>query len=274
MDRISPIFNQLRPNASVFFTGQLCTPAAFTEETSGHLHLLKCGTLHLKDSSGVAQEFSQPTLIFIAKPLHHSLNPGGQSTDLICAHINFGNRTNNPVLRSFPSIVAIPLSSAISLGPLIEIIFHEAFGTHCAKQLALNRLLDYLLILLFRHVVEHQMINESALLGLSDPRLSRAITAIHESPDKLWSLELLAKEAGMSRTRFADMFRQTVGQTPMDYLTDWRISLAQTLLLSGKNIKAIASKLGYQNPSSFTRVFLKKTGRSPLEWQKVSQTTN
>ncbi len=271
MDRISPIFNQLRPSADVFFTGQLCESAPFTADTNGHLHLLKSGAVYLKDDTGVIHEFSEPTLIFIAKPLHHSLKPNLEGADLICANVNFGNRTRNPILRSFPKIVAISLSSAISLRPLIEIIFHEAFSSHCAKQLALNRLLEYLLILLFRYVVEHKLINENALLGLSDARLSRAITAIHESPDKLWSLELLAKEAGMSRTRFADLFKRTVGQTPMDYLTDWRITHAQALLLSGKNIKTISSKLGYQKPSSFTRVFLKKTGQSPLEWQTANQ---
>lgn len=243
MDRISPIFHQLRPGADVFFTGQLCEAVSFSADTNGHLHLLKSGAVCLKDDTGVTHEFSEPTLFFIAKPLHHSLKPNLEGADLICANVKFGNRTENPILRSFPKIVTISLSSAISLGPLVQIIFHEAFSSHCAKQLALNRLLEYLLILLFRHVVEHRLVNENALLGLSDARLSRAITAIHESPDKLWSLELLAKEAGMSRTRFAALFKRTVGQTPMDYLTDWRISHAQAFYCRVKILKPYQASL-------------------------------
>jgi AraC-like DNA-binding protein len=271
MDRISPIFNQLRPSAKVFFDGRLCDTASFQEGSSGHLHLLRSGAIELKGDSGSTCAISEPSIIFIANPFAHSLKPHRLGADIICANISFGNGIDNPILRSFPSSVVIPLSSALSLAPTLEIVFHEASSRHCAKQIALNRLLEYLLVLLFRYVIERQILSESALLGLYDGRLGKAITAIHEHPYKTWSLELLAKQAGMSRTRFADLFKKTVGQTPMDYLTDWRISLAQNLLLAGKPIKHISTSLGYQNPSSFTRVFTKKIGQSPLHWQQINQ---
>ena len=71
----------------------------------------------------------------------------------------------------------------------------------------------------------------------------------------------------MSRASFAAHFRQTVGTTPLDYLTDWRVSVAQTLLKSGKPLKLVAPEVGYSHPVALTRVFTKRIGISPTQWQ-------
>ena len=76
----------------------------------------------------------------------------------------------------------------------------------------------------------------------------------------------LAVVAGMSRTSFTSLFRQLVGQTPADYLSDWRIGLAQTGLARGSSIKQLTSELGYANPSALSRAFAAKVGHSPREW--------
>ena len=107
------------------------------------------------------------------------------------------------------------------------------------------------------------------LAGLADPRLAKAITAMHERPEQSWSLEQLAESAGMSRARFAVHFREMVGMTPLDYLTDWRIGIAQSQLKAGKSLKLVAPAVGYMSPAAFTRVFSQRIGVSPTEW--VSQ---
>ena len=70
----------------------------------------------------------------------------------------------------------------------------------------------------------------------------------------------------MSRARFAVHFRETVGMTPLDYLTDWRIGVAQALLKAGKSLKLVAPAVGYMSPTAFTRVFSQRIGASPTEW--------
>ena len=89
---------------------------------------------------------------------------------------------------------------------------------------------------------------------------------MHERPEYAWSLETLAQEAGMSRARFAIRFRETVGTTPLEYLTDWRICVVQCLLKRGKPIKTIALLVGYQSPAALRRIFTKKLGIPPSQW--------
>jgi AraC-like DNA-binding protein len=70
----------------------------------------------------------------------------------------------------------------------------------------------------------------------------------------------------MSRARFATRFREVVGITPFDYLTNWRLGVAQTMLRKGKSLKLIAPAVGYANATALTRIFTQRLGISPSEW--------
>ncbi len=133
------------------------------------------------------------------------------------------------------------------------------------RQTALDRLFDYLLILIIRHVVNSGTVSAGVLAGLADPRLGKALIAMHETPRKPWKLEDLADAAGMSRTRFADQFRTVVGLTPIEYLTFWRMTIARQLLSKGKPVKTVAAEVGYDSAAAFSRVFSRMTGQSPRE---------
>ena len=104
------------------------------------------------------------------------------------------------------------------------------------------------------------------LAALADPQLAKAITAMHERPEQDWTLVELALTAGMSRARFAVHFRETVGIAPLDYLTDWRVGVAQTLLRRGQSIKVVAPAVGYSSPAAFSRVFTKRVGVPISDW--------
>ena len=84
------------------------------------------------------------------------------------------------------------------------------------------------------------MVESGVLLGLPDSRLAPMITSIHNRPEYAWSLEGLAKLAGMSRARFAAHFRTLIGMTPFEYLTEYRIGVAQGLLKRGEPLKIVA----------------------------------
>jgi transcriptional regulator GlxA family with amidase domain len=88
------------------------------------------------------------------------------------------------------------------------------------------------------------LVDSGVLMGLSDLRLGKAIEGMHKHPETSCSLEQLAQRAGMSRARFAAYFRQLVGMTPFDYLTDWRMGVAQTMLRKGNSLKLIAFRCG------------------------------
>lgn len=148
----------------------------------------------------------------------------------------------------------------------MALLFGEAFADLPGRQAGIDRLAEYALVLLLRYAIEARIVNGGLLAALADPRLSKALMAMHERPEHPWTLEELASDAGMSRARFAAHFRATMGTTPLDYLTDWRISVAQTLLKRGKPLKLVAPMVGYSNPVALARVFARRTKLSPSAW--------
>lgn len=101
------------------------------------------------------------------------------------------------------------------------------------------------------------------LFALSDKRVGAAIKAIHREPSRRWTVETLATEAGMSRASFAAHFRRLVGESPIEYLTHWRMLLAGRRLEHGEPIGAIANSLGYESESAFRTAFKRVTGNTP-----------
>ena len=108
----------------------------------------------------------------------------------------------------------------------------------------------------------------SWLGGLRDPYVGRALTALHESPARDWTLEALAQQAALSRSAFAERFAQFVGHPPMQYLTNWRMQLATNYLRSGtESVAAVANRVGYDSEAAFSRAFKKAVGTPPSEWR-------
>ncbi|MCM2505506.1 AraC family transcriptional regulator [Aureimonas altamirensis] len=100
--------------------------------------------------------------------------------------------------------------------------------------------------------------------ALSDTRLSRAIGAMHAEPGRKWTVAELASLAGMSRTSFAERFRNVVGRTPLDYLINWRMRLAaDRLRRTDERLPAIASSVGYESEAAFSTTFRRIMGTSP-----------
>jgi AraC-like DNA-binding protein len=148
-------------------------------------------------------------------------------------------------------------------------LFAETDEARCGARLLADRLFEVVLIQLMRWLLDHPDeagVPAGLITGLSEPRLARALAALHEQPGYPWSLERMAQRAGMSRSAFAAGFKAAVGRTPADYLAHWRLALAQAQLRQGRSIKAIADELGYANASALSRLFTQKIGVSPRRW--------
>jgi AraC-like DNA-binding protein len=107
------------------------------------------------------------------------------------------------------------------------------------------------------------------LFALADKQMAAAITAMHADPAHPWTLQDLAERAGMSRSSFALKFKQTVGTSPMDYLTRWRMLLAgDRLAHSSDPVSVIALSLGYESESAFSTAFKRVMGCSPRQYSR------
>jgi AraC-like DNA-binding protein len=107
------------------------------------------------------------------------------------------------------------------------------------------------------------------LAAMSDKPLSKAIEAMHSELDRNWSVQSLAREAHMSRSAFALKFRTVLGQTPLEYLTKWRMYIAGAMIRSNHtSFSEVASAVGYGSESSFSRVFKREMGAAPREYRR------
>ncbi|MGB7479593.1 MAG: AraC family transcriptional regulator [Burkholderiaceae bacterium] len=280
IDRLSGILERFRVQAQLHHSGALCGLSHFDAcEGHGYLHVLRRGQLEVSHPGSrdvpETMRFDEPTLLLYPRPFTHRFhNPPMEGSDFTCARLLFDGGSTNPLARALPPLIALPLARVAGLHSALELLFAETDRVRCGQRLLADRLFEVVVLQLLRWLLDHPQeagARPGLIAGLSDPRLARALVAMHDSPGEFWTLERMAERAGMSRTAFANTFREVVGQTPADYLSGWRMALAQSRLREGRPIKILADELGYANPSALSRAFVARMGMSPRDWlAKVS----
>jgi AraC-like DNA-binding protein len=190
----------------------------------------------------------------------------------ICGFLGCDARPFNPLLAHLPRLLLIPRREGGGdlLGPLVELTMAEMQRTGsggAGVRLALSELLFVEAIR--RHVAALPSGETGWLAGLRDRGVGRALAALHERPGATWTLDALAREAGVSRSVLAERFTALVGQPPMQYLTRWRMQRAARLLADGDaTVGAVAFEVGYQSEAAFSRGFKRTVGVSPALWRR------
>lgn len=272
MDRLAHLLEQFALRARVFHSGLICGSELFdSADGSGHLHVLRAGVIELQDSRGEClQRLDRPSLAFYPRPLAHRLATlPGESAELVCASVSFGQSGADPLSAALPNPLVLALDEAPALAGVLQLLFDEAFAQRCGRSAALDRLSELLVLHLLRIAMSSGGASVGVLAGLADPRLAKALVAMHAQPAEAWTLQQLAERAGMSRARFALHFQQVLGQTPMDYLAGWRMGLAIAELRRGRPVGQVAQQVGYGSASALARVFSARVGVSPLAWLRA-----
>ncbi|MEH6446324.1 MAG: AraC family transcriptional regulator [Oceanospirillaceae bacterium] len=269
MDKFKAITNSFSIDTEVIFSGSFCGDKALggkTEGDCGHLHFLKSGKLTILSDTGNKWMFDKPTVIVLPKSTEHQIiSSETQDAEVLCATIKFNALEQQQLIANLPKLISIGLDQ----GPMQDTInwmFDAINDTGLGHKSIVDKLCDILLIQMFRQLAEQGTILQGMLAGLSHPALAKTIVSLQESPAQGWTLDSMASHAAMSRSKFSELFRETVGQTPNDFLTDLRVSIAQQLLKQDKSVAIVANSVGYEHGSALARVFRKKTGLSPKEW--------
>lgn len=260
-DRLSALLRRFELRAEVFLAGPVCGQHLLDGDTA-ELHLLQAGRLTLADASGPPRVVTAPAAVFYPRPLAHRLQADGE-TMLVCAHIRFGVGDDNPLLRHLPARLVVPLADLPPLAGTLALLSDEATARRCGHAGVVDRLAEVTVVQLLRHAIAARLVDGGLVAGLSDERLARALSAVHAEPAQAWTLERMAAAAGMSRARFAERFTTTVGLPPGEYLTQWRLGLASSLLRRGRPVKQVAAEVGYGSASALARVFRTKRGTTP-----------
>ena len=269
-DRLAALIAHFPVAARVFNAGPLCGINTLEEDgVHGQLHLVRAGPLEVVHGRQ-SLHIERPSLLLYPRPLtHRFVTDPVRGADMVCAHLTFEGGAGNPIAAALPPVVCLPLEELGGAAPVLGLLFEEAFEQRCGRVALVERLLEVVMIQVLRHLMESGQVQGGMLSGLSHPRLRGALVALHESPASDWTLDALAREAGMSRSVFAAAFRETVGTTPGQYLQDWRIALAQQALRRGRPLKVVAADVGYGSETALSRAFKARTGQSPRAWRNA-----
>ncbi|MBB3610408.1 AraC family transcriptional regulator [Rhizobium sp. BK602] len=199
-----------------------------------------------------------------------ALNGGGDFS-IVGGHFTLGGGDAGVLLAMLPPIVHIRKETDRAAlrwcmeRMRLELREPQPGGFLIAQQLAYTMLVQALRL----HLAEGLAGGVGWLFALADRQMAAAITAMHAEPAHRWTLASLAERAGMSRTSFTLKFKETVGTSPMDYLTRWRMMVAgEKLSHSGDPVSTIALSLGYQSESAFSTAFKRIMGCSPREYAR------
>lgn len=193
--------------------------------------------------------------------------PGPNEAPVAACAIDWGGPAN-PLMAALPATVSLPIRDAETRA-LLDLFLAEAGGRRCGSDKVLERLAEVLVIRLMRQQIEQGATEPGVLAGLADPRLSRAISALHEDPGRPWTNGDLASVAGMSLSRFADAFRVVVGEAPQSYLRRWRMTLARQDMDRGARVQAVARRYGYASSEALSRAFHRQFGVNPTELRRT-----
>lgn len=198
---------------------------------------------------------------------------GGGNVFLVGSRFEVNGPHAELLTRTLPPLIRVESSGAQSmLTWCIELMMAELRDGGPGSALIAQHLSHMMLVQALRLYLAQQP--EGAVgwfAALADPRLVRAIAAMHEDPAFAWTLAALARQAGMSRSTFAERFRAKLGETPLGYLTRWRMMLAaERLTAGGSSIASVATAVGYAAEPAFSTAFKRIMGCSPRQYSRRS----
>lgn len=273
LDRLESLLDRFPVSARLLQGGEISghwVPAQAASQPL--LHLLSQGGVEVMDSDGTRLRIDQPSVLLYARSReHHFSVDDGLQVPLVTAGLRFEAGEGSPVADALPSPICLPLADLLGSNAVLGVLFEEAFTERCGRQAMLDRLFELVIIQVLRTLMENGQIQVGLLAGMGHPRLRHALVAMHERPAEEWSLQTLAERAGMSRSAFAEGFRDVVGSTPGQYLQAWRTRLVQQALRRGQPLKRIAGDVGYGSEAALSRAFKAQTGQSPREWKQAAR---
>jgi len=196
----------------------------------------------------------------------------GARAEIICGFLGCDARPFNPLLATLPRVMHVrgQASGDGVIGQLVKLAISETAARRSGGECVLARLSELLFIeVVRRHLATLPPEHSGWLAGLRDDHVGRALGKLHHRPEHPWSLDELARQAGLSRSALAERFTHFVGIPPMQYLTRWRMQVASTLLSgTGMGLAELAERVGYGSEAAFSRAFKRYVGMAPAHWRQ------
>jgi AraC-like DNA-binding protein len=193
---------------------------------------------------------------------------GDPPSEFICGLLGCDIQPFNPLLATLPRLLHVSRSRGASdalLSRLIDLAIADAHLPRVGGESIRLRLSELIFVEVMRLYLESMPVHETGwLLGLRDPAIGKVVALLHQRPAHPWTVNELARRAGMSRAALAARFTHLIGHAPMQYLTLWRMQIAARLLAdSSMKVAAVGREIGYRSEAAFSRAFKKIVGLSP-----------
>lgn len=200
---------------------------------------------------------------------------GGSRTDLVCGYLHSEHPLFNPELRALPaSFVVSPPEGPAARWIRSSIDYAVAAGDPGAALAPFATRLPELVLseVLRLHLASAPAIDSGWLAALADPVLAPALARLHAEPERHWTVDALAAAATVSRSLLDERFRQVLRRSPIRYLTDWRMHLAEDLLATTHHsVGTVARRVGYDSEEAFSRAFKRIHAQPPATWRANRQ---
>ena len=301
-DVLSDIFDTIRLRGTLYFRTDYSPPWAVTVPEfarAARFHLVVQGHCHVMLEDGSAVDLDPGDLILIPGGRSHVLAdregriPSGldnavemagftgrgafvlgrgdprASTQMVCGHLSFTAGADHPLLRALPSVIVLkPADRAQNplLDETLRLVVRRAFDEGPGAASSIARLSEVFFIEAVRASVDQHPDLRRIMAALTDGHIGRALERIHAAPGENWTVDSLAAEVAMSRSRFAARFSDMLGTAPMAYVTEWRLQRALARLVeSDASVKTVAREAGYQSAAAFSRAFSQRFGYAPRD---------
>lgn len=245
--------------------------------SEGDVIVLPYGDDYLMGGEGRAELV--PILNLMSGPPWHEMpvlehGSGGERTDIVCGHMYSEDPLFDPDMRAFPPVFVVQVPDGPAARWVASSINYALAVTRDAvpAPATSTRLPELLLIEVLRiHLATAPMAEHGWIAALHDRVLAPALAALHAAPERSWTVSEIAGAAAVSRSVIDQRFREVLGRSPIKYLTEWRMHLADELLRTTElSVAAVARRIGYESEPAFSRAFRRSHGSSPGAW-RVSQ---
>ena len=197
---------------------------------------------------------------------------GGAPTTIVCGSLSFDEASLKPITQLLPNFILMKADQArtLALHNTVQALASEMAEQAPGSEVVATRLAEVLVIQLLRaHIASGSSRSKGWLRAVFDPQLGSALSALHDKVNAQWTVESLAESAGMSRSAFAARFKELLGQTPLEYVTEWRMQKAIQLLgQRNKKLIDVARSVGYESDAAFSKAFKRVVGANPGEYLK------
>lgn len=193
---------------------------------------------------------------------------GGLLTTMICGAVRFDHPAAQDLVALMPGVICLEPPASLDsewMHMTLRLMATEAEALRPGGETVITRLSDVLVVQAIRAWIGEDSAARRGWIGaLHDPQIGKAISLVHRDPARAWTVESLAHEVALSRSAFAARFSELVGDSPMAYVTRWRMQVARAWLVEADlTVSQVAARLGYGSEAAFNRAFKRTVGVPP-----------